>query len=117
MAPPRRLRIPNDVADTIRGLHPHIKSRIRAGLDSIYYNFLGGEMLFVISSSPDTQEFKTALSLAKDSDLCLIHDVVYFTREEKTPVKGTVYAIRDDFHFVESQKQGSPDLRLLTIPR
>ena len=56
-------------------------------------------MLFVISSSPDTQEFKTALSLAKDSDLCLIHDAVYFTREEKTPVKGTVYAIRDDFHF------------------
>ncbi|MEK6691353.1 MAG: sulfurtransferase complex subunit TusB [Nitrospirota bacterium] len=53
-------------------------------------------MLFIISSSPDTQEFKTALSLAKDSDLCLIHDAVYLTMEERSPVTGKVYAIKDD---------------------
>lgn len=45
MAPPRRLRIPNNVADTIRSLHPHIKSRIRAGLDSILLEPTAGKPL------------------------------------------------------------------------
>ncbi len=70
-------------------------------------------MLFIISSSPDTQEFKTALSLAKDSDLCLIHDAVYFTREEKTPVKGTVYAIRDDLSLRGITETRLPGLKII----
>lgn len=70
-------------------------------------------MLFIISSSPDSQEFKTSLSLAKDSDLCLIHDAVYFTREEKNPIKGTVYAIRDDLLLRGITETRLPELKII----
>jgi mRNA interferase RelE/StbE len=31
-SPTRRLRVPHDVADLVRGLHPQLKKKIRAGL-------------------------------------------------------------------------------------
>lgn len=39
-------------------------------------------MLFLISSSPDTKEFKTAYKLAKDmnADVCLLQSAVYASR-------------------------------------
>ena len=33
--PVRRLRVPDDVAGVIRGLHPTIKARIRAAMDTL----------------------------------------------------------------------------------
>ena len=32
---PKRLRVPDEVADLIRGCHPHLKRKIRAGLKHI----------------------------------------------------------------------------------
>lgn len=52
-------------------------------------------MLFIISSSPDSEEFKTALRMAGDADLCLIHDAVYLAMEETIPNTGRIYAIKD----------------------
>jgi sulfur relay protein TusB/DsrH len=39
-------------------------------------------MLFLISSAPDTKEFKTAYKLAKDmnADVCLLQSAVYASR-------------------------------------
>jgi sulfur relay protein TusB/DsrH len=39
-------------------------------------------MLFLISSSPDTKEFKTSYALAKDmsADICLLQNAVYASR-------------------------------------
>ncbi len=39
-------------------------------------------MLFLISSAPDTKEFKTAYKLAKDmnADVCLLQSAVYAAR-------------------------------------
>jgi len=39
-------------------------------------------MLFLISSAPDTKEFKTAYKLAKDmsADICLLQNAVYAAR-------------------------------------
>ncbi|MEK6693589.1 MAG: sulfurtransferase complex subunit TusB [Nitrospirota bacterium] len=70
-------------------------------------------MLFIISSSPDTQEFKTALSLAKDSDLCLIHDAVYLTMDEKAPVKGKIYAIKYDLSLRGILETRLPGLKVI----
>lgn len=70
-------------------------------------------MLFIISSSPDSQEFKTSLSLAKDSDLCLIHDAVYLAMEETVPVKGKIYAIKDDLSLRGITEPKLPGLRII----
>lgn len=39
-------------------------------------------MLFLISSAPETKEFKTAFNLAKDmsADICLLQNAVYASR-------------------------------------
>ncbi len=44
-------------------------------------------MLFLISSAPDTREFRTALSIAErmEADICLLQSAVYAVRREKTP--------------------------------
>lgn len=70
-------------------------------------------MLFIIASSPDTQEFKTALALTKDSDLCLIHDAVYLTIEEKIPVTGKIYAIKDDISIRGITETRLPGLKII----
>jgi sulfur relay protein TusB/DsrH len=70
-------------------------------------------MLFIISSSPDTQEFKTALTIAKDSDLCLIHDAVYLTMEENAPVTGKVYALKDDLSLRGITEPGLKGLKII----
>ena len=35
MAPPRRLRVPHEVAALVRGLHPALKRKVRAALQAI----------------------------------------------------------------------------------
>jgi mRNA interferase RelE/StbE len=41
----RRLRVPDDVADFIRGLHPGLKAKVRAGLDAILADSGAGKPL------------------------------------------------------------------------
>lgn len=41
----RRLRIPDDVAKLVRGLHPDIKRKVRAVLDQILADFETGKSL------------------------------------------------------------------------
>lgn len=41
----RRLRVPDDVARVVRGLHPAIKARIRAALDTLREDAASGKPL------------------------------------------------------------------------
>jgi sulfur relay protein TusB/DsrH len=52
-------------------------------------------MLFLISSSPDTREFKTAHRLAKDmnADVCLLQNAVYASRSFKDT---NLHFLKDD---------------------
>ena len=52
-------------------------------------------MLFLIASAPDTQEYKTAVSLAADvdADICLLQNAVYAAR---TSDNSTMYVLDDD---------------------
>jgi sulfur relay protein TusB/DsrH len=52
-------------------------------------------MLFLISSSPDTKEFKTACKLAKDmnADVCLLQNAVYASRNLNDD---SVYVLNDE---------------------
>lgn len=70
-------------------------------------------MLFIISSLPDTQEFKTALIIAKNSDLCLIHDAVYLVMEDKAPVTAKIYAIKDDLSIRGITEPRLPMLKVI----
>jgi mRNA interferase RelE/StbE len=42
---PHRLRLPGDVAELVRGLHPELKRKIRAGLDVIRTEPVSGKAL------------------------------------------------------------------------
>ncbi len=55
-------------------------------------------MLFLISSAPDTREFKTAYRLAKDmnADICLLQDAVYASR---SLYDGNFYVLKDDMQM------------------
>lgn len=55
-------------------------------------------MLFLISSSPDTKEFKTAHRLAKDmnAEVCLLQNAVYAA---KTLKDADVYVLRDELQL------------------
>lgn len=52
-------------------------------------------MLFLISSAPDTQEFKSAYRLAKDmnAQVCLLQNAVYASKDLKDE---HLYALRDE---------------------
>lgn len=52
-------------------------------------------MLFLIASAPDTQEYKTAVTLAGDvnADICLLQDAVYAARRSDS---NTAYVLSDD---------------------
>ncbi len=52
-------------------------------------------MLFLISSAPDTKEFKTAYRLAKDikADVCLLQNAVYASRSIND---NKLYVLGDD---------------------
>jgi mRNA interferase RelE/StbE len=41
----RRLRVPTDVAACVRGLHPELKAKVRAGLEAIQTDHLAGKPL------------------------------------------------------------------------
>jgi mRNA interferase RelE/StbE len=41
----RRLRLPDDVAERIRGLHPELKAKVRAGLSAILADPTTGKAL------------------------------------------------------------------------
>ena len=45
MPPPTRIRLPAEVADLIRSLHPQIKRKIRCALDEILQNPASGKQL------------------------------------------------------------------------
>ena len=45
MSTPTRIRIPAEVADLVRSLHPQIKRKIRAALDEILKNPASGKQL------------------------------------------------------------------------
>lgn len=56
-------------------------------------------MLVIIKSSPDTQEGKRAVKLARDmaADVCLIQNAVYFAQKEKLEgFCGSVYVLDED---------------------
>ncbi len=55
-------------------------------------------MLFLISSAPDTREFKTAYRLAKDmkADICLLQNAVYASR---SLYDSNFYVLRDDMQL------------------
>ncbi len=55
-------------------------------------------MLFLISSAPDTKEFKTAYKLAKDMDaeICLLQNAVYASRNLND---SSLYVLRDEMHL------------------
>jgi sulfur relay protein TusB/DsrH len=52
-------------------------------------------MLFLIASGPDTQEFKTAIQMARDvsADICLLQNAVYAAR---TLDNAKMYVLSDD---------------------
>ena len=52
-------------------------------------------MLFLIASAPDTQEFKTAIQMARDTyaDICLLQNAVYAAR---TSDNHNMYVLNDD---------------------
>jgi sulfur relay protein TusB/DsrH len=55
-------------------------------------------MLFLISSAPDTREFKTSYRLAKDmgADVCLLQNAVYGSRNLND---NTVYVLKDEMQL------------------
>lgn len=52
-------------------------------------------MLFLIASAPDTQQFKTALRMAKDvnADVCLLQNAVYASRNLN---EDSFYVLQDE---------------------
>lgn len=70
-------------------------------------------MLFIISSLPGTQEFKTALQIAEGSDICLIHDAVYLSMEEEVSISGKVYALKDDLSLRGITRPGLKGLKII----
>jgi sulfur relay protein TusB/DsrH len=55
-------------------------------------------MLFLISSAPDTKEFKTAYKMAKDinAEICLLQNAVYASRNSDD---NGLYLLRDDMQL------------------
>ena len=55
-------------------------------------------MLFLILSSPETKEFKTAYKLAKDmnAEICLLQNAVYASRNSSDH---GLYVLRDDMQL------------------
>jgi len=55
-------------------------------------------MLFLISSAPDTKEFKTAYNLAKDTgaEICLLQNAVYASR---TLNDNGIYLLSDEMQL------------------
>ena len=55
-------------------------------------------MLFLISSAPDTKEFKTAYKLAKDmsAEICLLQNAVYASRNSDD---NRLYVLHDDLQL------------------
>ncbi len=55
-------------------------------------------MLFLISSSPDTKEFKTAVRMAKDVNgtICLLQSAVYASRDLYDP---DMYVLSDELQL------------------
>ena len=45
MSPPRRLRIPHEVTALVRGLHPVLKRKVRAGLEALLQDPYAGKAL------------------------------------------------------------------------
>ena len=45
MKPPRRLRIPDEISDRVRSLHPELKRRIRVTLDGLLTDTVRGKPL------------------------------------------------------------------------
>jgi sulfur relay protein TusB/DsrH len=67
-------------------------------------------MLFLISSAPDTKEFRTSYRLAMDmgADVCLLQDAVYASRDLKNE---NIYVMVDDMKLrgiSESEIRGRP---------
>lgn len=55
-------------------------------------------MLFLISSAPDTKEFKTAYKLAKgmNAEICLLQDAVYASRNLND---SSLFILRDEIQL------------------
>jgi len=55
-------------------------------------------MLFLISSAPDTKEFKTAYKLAKDmnAEICLLQNAVYASRNLDD---SSLFVLRDEIQL------------------
>ena len=67
-------------------------------------------MLFLITSAPDTPEFKTAFQMARDvsADICLLQNAVYAAQ---IPDNQNVYVLRDDMQLrgiSDSEITGTP---------
>jgi sulfur relay protein TusB/DsrH len=55
-------------------------------------------MLFLISSAPDTKEFKTSYQMAKDmnAEICLLQNAVYASRNSDD---NSLYVLHDDLQL------------------
>ncbi|MBI4846954.1 MAG: hypothetical protein HY808_00045 [Nitrospirae bacterium] len=67
-------------------------------------------MLFLISSAPETKEFKTAFNLAKDinADICLLQNAVYASRNSND---SSLYVLLDELKLRginENEISGKP---------
>lgn len=67
-------------------------------------------MLFLISSAPDTKEFKTAFHLAKEmnAEVCLLQNAVQASPDIES---GSLYILRDDMQLrgiAEKEVSGKP---------
>ncbi len=67
-------------------------------------------MLFLISSAPDTKEFKTAYKMAKEmnAEICLLQNAVYASRNADDK---NLYIMSDDLQLRginENQVSGKP---------
>jgi len=70
-------------------------------------------MLFIISSSPETHEFKTALQMAEGSDICLIHDAVYLSMKGDVSLPGKIYVLKDDLSLRGIKEEGLKGLMVI----
>jgi len=77
-------------------------------------------MLLLITSSPDTDEFKRAITLANslNADVCFMQDAVYGCFNEKQPLKGNKYAIADDLRMrgITEKEQLTQRLKIIDYP-
>jgi sulfur relay protein TusB/DsrH len=77
-------------------------------------------MLLLITSSPDTDEFKRAITLANSlsADVCFMQDAVYGCLNAKQPLRGNIYTIADDLRIrgITEKERLTQGLKIIDHP-